>query len=340
MKILFCEIEKDCNDLAWEGRYLREAMADKGELIFSENRLNEYGDDLSQIEILSTFIYSQVDKEMIDKMPALKLIVTRSTGFDHVDVNYCRQKGIEVCNVPFYGENSVAEYAFALLLTLARKTYEARDRIIRSNYKVDDLMGFDLKDKVFGVVGGGHIGIYAAKIARGFSMKVLVYDVNPKQELAEEIGFEYVDLDTLYSQADIISLHVPLILPTKHMINEEAFAKMKKGVVLVNTARGGIVDTNAMMEALDKGILAGACIDVLEEEELIADEKKVVEEIDEAAKLKVALESHILMDHPKVVTTFHNAFNTVEGRRRILDTTVENIAGFISGKMINQVKIG
>lgn len=339
MKILFCEIGKKCNDLDWEGIYLRGLLADETELVFSDQVAEEYRDDLSQVEVLSTFIHSRVDKGLVDRMPALKMVVTRSTGFDHIDVAYCQSKGIVVCNVPFYGENSVAEYAFALLLTLARKTYEARDRMIRSNYQVDDLMGFDLKDKTFGIIGGGHIGIYAAKIAKGFSMKVLVYDVKPQENLAREYGFEYADLDTLYAQADIISLHVPLIPPTRHMINREAFAKMKKGLILINTARGGVVDTTAMVEALDNGILAGACIDVLEEEELLAEEKSEVENVKEIEKLRTAMEGHILMDHPRVVMTFHNAFNTIEGRKRILDTTVENIKGLMSGEMVNQVKI-
>lgn len=337
MKILCCEIKKKCNDLDWEGNYLRGLLSVQGEAIFTENTVEDYSDNLSGVEVLSVFVHSRVDKSVIDRMPDLKLIVTRSTGYDHIDLNYCQQKGIVVCNVPFYGENTVAEYAFSLLATLARKTYEARDRMIRSNYEVDDLMGFDLKDKTFGVVGGGHIGMYAAKIARGYSMKVLVFDVKPIENLAKEYGFEYVDLDTLYKESDIISLHVPLIPPTKHMINKDAFGKMKDGVVLINTARGGIVDTTAMVEALDSGKLAGACIDVLEEEELLANEKSDVEDIQEIEKLRLALEGHILMDHPKVVMTFHNAFNTIEGRRRILDTTVENIKGFLNSQIINQV---
>ncbi len=337
MRILCCEIKKKCNDLDWEGKYLQDSLAGQEEVFFSENTINDYADDLSGVEVLSVFVHSRVDQAVIDRMPALKLVVTRSTGYDHVDIAYCQQKGIAVCNVPFYGENTVAEYAFSLLATLARKTYEARDRMIRSNFEVDDLMGFDLKDKTFGIIGGGHIGIYAAKIARGYSMKVLVFDVKPQENLAREYGFEYADLDTLYKQSDIISLHVPLIPPTKHMINKEAFEKMKDGVVLINTARGGVVDTSAMVEALDSGKLAGACIDVLEEEELLTNEKSDVDDVQEIEKLRLALEGHILMDHPRVVMTFHNAFNTIEGRKRILDTTVDNVNGFIKGEVINQV---
>lgn len=337
MKILLCEISKKGKDLDWEGNYLNEKLSQNHECIFTEKKAEEYTDDLSEIEVLSTFIHSRVDKTIIDKMPKLKIVTTRSTGFDHIDTNYCKEKGIIVCNVPFYGENTVAEYAFALLQMLARKMYEARDRVIRSNFIVDDLMGFDLSGKTFGIIGGGHIGIYAAKIAKGYGMKTLVFDVKPNPDLAKEIGFEYAALDELYKQSDIISIHVPLIPPTKHMINKEAFAKMKDGVVLVNTARGGIVDTTAMVEALDNGKLGGVCIDVLEEEELLSAEGRAVEKETEIEKLRTALEDHILMDHPKVAMTFHNAFNTVEGRKRILDTTVENITNFLNNQITNQV---
>lgn len=337
MKILLAEIQKKCDAWDWEGKYMMDKLGKDHECIFTDKFAQEYEGDLSDIEVLCTFIHSQVKKELIDKMPKLKLVVTRSTGFDHIDTVYCKEKGITACNVPFYGENTVAEYAFALLLTLGRKTYEAKERIIRSNYEIDDLMGFDLKGKTFGVVGGGHIGIHAVKIANGFGMKVLVFDVKPNEQLAKDNNFEYSDLDRLYKEADIISLHVPLIPPTRHMINKEALAKMKDGVVIINTARGGVIDTNALVEALDSGKVAGAGLDVLEEEEFLAEEKSKIGNEKEIEKLRTSLENHILMDHPRVVLTFHNAFNTVEGRTRILDTTLENISGFMGEKVINSV---
>ncbi|MFA4931091.1 MAG: NAD(P)-dependent oxidoreductase [Patescibacteria group bacterium] len=337
MKILFCEISHLCHEMDWEGKYLAEKIGKKYDSIFFPGLGNDYDQSRDDFEVLCTFIHTQVNEELLNKMPKLKLVVTRSTGFDHIDLDKCRERGIEVCNVPFYGENTVAEYAFSLLNMLARKMYEAYDRVIRGNYSLEGLMGFDLKGKTLGVIGGGHIGIHAAQIGVGYDMKVLCYDVKPDSQLAKRVGFEYVELDDLYARADIITLHVPLIPPTQHMINQEAFAKMKDGVILINTARGGVVDTGAMVAALASGKLAGAGLDVMEAEEFLSDEVKLAEIVDDSEKLRSALENHILMEHPRVVVTFHNAFNTVEGRTRILDTSIENIMAFETGPWVNSV---
>jgi D-lactate dehydrogenase len=298
----------------------------------------DYSGDWSQVEVLSTFIHSRVNAELMAKASNLKLIMTRSTGYDHIDLNACAERGITVVNVPSYGENTVAEYAFALLMAVARKIYEARDRAIRGNLSLEGLMGLDLQNKTLGVVGGGKIGINAIKIGMGFGMRVLCYDVKPNEELAKKSGFTYVELDKLYAEADFITLHVPLIPPTVHMINREAFAKMKNGVILINTARGGVIDTEAMVEALNDGKLAGAGLDVLEGEEWLTDQLGLASQEKDPEKLRDALQNHILMDHPNVVVTFHNAFNTREGRTRILDTTMENLNSFVAGKPVNLVE--
>lgn len=337
MKILICEVPHRCNDLDWEGEYLQEKLGVDNDCTFYSEVANDFTEQMGDYEVLSTFIHTQVDKELLDKMPNLKLVVTRSTGFDHIDLVECEKRGVKVSNVPFYGENTVAEYAFALLNMLARKMYDAYDRAIRSNYSLDGLMGFDLQGKTLGIIGGGHIGINAMKIGVGYGMKVLCFDVKPNQDLAKEIGFEYVELSDLYKRADIISLHVPLIPATKHMINKEAFDQMKDGVILINTARGGVVDTGAMVAALGSGKLGGAGLDVMEVEEFLTDEVKMTEMENDPEKLRSALENHILMDHPNVVVTFHNAFNTKEGRTRILDTSIENIESFAKGEAINEV---
>lgn len=334
MKIFFAEISSSCDDLDWEGKYLQENMEGQDNVFFSDVA-NEYKDDMKGFDVLSTFIHTQVNVELLDRMPDLKLVATRSTGFNHIDLAECEKRGIKVANVPSYGENTVAEYAFALIMTLGRRMYDAYDRTIKSEYGLEGLMGFDMKGKVLGVVGGGKIGQNAIKIGVGFGMRVLVYDVKQNEDLAKELGFEYVELDDLYKESDIITLHVPLIPPTKHMINKEAFGKMKDGVILVNTARGGVVDTKAMVEALESGKLGGAGLDVLEGEEWLADELEFVDEEKDIEKMRKALSNHILMDHPDVIVTFHNAFNTKEGRTRILQTTIENIGGFEKGEEIN-----
>lgn len=337
MKILLAEVRRKCADLEWEGQFLREKLQNH-ECIFFDGLAEDYPADMSGVEVLSTFIHSQVNAELLDRMPDLKLVVTRSTGYNHIDLGECEKRNIVVTNVPSYGENTVAEYAFALLLAVIRQTYEAYDRAIRGNYSLEGLMGLDLEGKTLGVIGGGKIGIHAIRIGVGFGMKVVCYDVKPNEDLAKENVFEYVELDELLAISDFITLHVPLIPPTMHMINDEAFAKMKDGVVLINTSRGGVVDTEAMVTALNSGKLAGAGLDVLEGEEWLSEQLGLAPEEKDAEKLRDALQNHILMDHPNVVVTFHNAFNTKEGRTRIMETTVENINGFVNGKMVNEVK--
>jgi len=338
MKILFSEIKKQGAALDWEGEYLKSKMADK-ECDFCEQVVNECSNDLSVYDVLSTFIYSKVDSGLLDRMPNLKLVVTRSTGFDHIDVQECNKRGIVVCNVPSYGENTVAEYAFTLLMTLGRKMYQANDRARKSNYDLEGLMGFDLMGKTLGVVGGGKIGQHAIRIGVGFGMKVICFDVNPNQSLAKEMSFEYVELNKLYQLSDIITLHVPLIPPTRHMVNKEAFDKMKEGVVLINTARGGVINTKDLVEALESGKLGGAGLDVLEGEGWLLDELDLVEKEGDIEKVRQALANHILMDNEKVVVTFHNAFNTKEGRIRILDATLNSIAGFAKKELVGEVVI-
>jgi len=337
MKILLAEIKQNCSQLDWEGEFLKDKLSGH-ECLFFDGAAQDYPGDMSGIEVLSTFIHSSVNADLLAKMPNLKMVVTRSTGFDHIDLAACAERGVLVTNVPSYGENTVAEYAYTLLMAVARKIYEARDRAIRGNLSLEGLMGVDLQGKTMGIVGGGRIGIHAIRIGLGYGMKVLCYDVKPNLDLAKEIGFEYVDLDRLLKESDFISLHVPLIPPTLHMINEDAFAKMKDGVILINTARGGVIDTEALVSALKSGKLAGAGLDVLEGEEWLADQLGLVPEEEDPEKLRDALENHILMDHPNVVVTIHNAFNTKEGRMRILNTTIENINGLISGGPVNLVK--
>lgn len=344
MKILFAQIEK------WEAEYIRSKVeSEKGkevELVFSEEKLDK--DNLSagkDAEIISVFVGSKVDKEVIDAFPNLKLITTRSTGFDHIDSKYAAGKGIKTAYVPGYGDNTVAEYAFGLILTLSRKIYEAYDRIRETgSFSLDGLRGFDLKGKTIGIVGTGRIGQHMIKMAKGFDMNVIAFDAFPKKELEEQLGFKYVSFDDLLGQADIISLHVPYIksngesgkekggqiIPTHHLINLQNINKIKKGAILINTARGPIVETEALVKALNEGILGGAGLDVLEEEGAIQDEKTLLlHGHPEEHNLKTVLENHVLIDMPNVIITPHNAFNTKEALQRILDTDIKNIQSFI-----------
>lgn len=288
-------------------------------------------------EILSVFVHSRVTREILDAMPALKFIATRSTGYDHIDLDTCNARGILVSNVPRYGENTVAEHTFALILSLSRKIHKAYQRTIAGDFSLTNLEGFDLKGKTLGVVGAGSIGLHVIRIASGFGMRVIAYDVKPNPLIAEVLNFEYVSLEMLLQQADIITLHAPLLPSTYHLINAESIKLIKRGALLINTARGGLVDTEALLDALDQAILAGAGLDVLEGEELIEEEERLMRAPEAAESLRVLIRQHILLRRPDVVITPHMAFYSREARQRILATTVENIHNYLAGTPSNVV---
>jgi D-lactate dehydrogenase len=327
MKIVFLELHD------WEEKYLRERIDGAHEIVVTGD-LRKVAD----AEIVSPFIFSKLTTDMLAKLLKLKMIATRSTGFDHIDMAECGRRGITVCNVPFYGENTVAEHTFALILALSRKVHEAFVRVRAGNFSLDGLRGFDLKDKTIGVVGAGHIGLHVIRIARGFGMKVLAFDVRRDHFLAEVLGFEYADLNTLLGKSDIITLHAPYNKHTHHLINRNSVGKIKRGAILINTARGGLVDTDALQTALENKILVGAGLDVLEGEEAIYEERALLGDAVNPERLRQAIQNHVILKHPNVVFTPHNAFNSQEALERILDTTAENIASFVAGTPKNVVR--
>lgn len=298
----------------------------------------ESADEASDAEIVSVFIYSIVNRDVLDKLPNLRLISTRSTGYEHVDIEACRERGITVSNVPRYGENTVAEHAFCLILALSRKLKTAVTRTSQLNFDVEGLRGFDLKDKTLGVIGAGAIGLHTIRMGKGFGMRVIAYDVFPQTILAEVLGFEYVPLDRLLAESDVISLHLPLLPSTYHLIDKDAIRMIKPGAILINTARGAVVDTEALVKALDDGILAGAGLDVLEGEESIKEEAQLLSESLPVEKLRAIVRSYALLHRDNVIITPHVAFYSAEAEHRIIDTTIDNIESFLRGEPINVVK--
>lgn len=291
-------------------------------------------------EVVSVFVSSTITSEMIEAMPKLKLIACRSTGFDNIDMETAAKHNITVVNVPTYGEETVAEYAFMLLLALTRKL-PAILETENQQFAPPQLRGHDLAGKTFGVVGAGHIGLNALQIARGFSMNTLAYDAKPRPEFEEEYGFHYADLDTLLANADIISLHAPLLPATHHIIDKKALEKMKPGAILVNTARGELVDTGALLEALDSGHLGGAVLDVVEGETLLHYHEETAllrSDILPEDTLRHSVEISVLKKMPNVIISPHNAFNTVEAIGRINHTTAQNIIDFWYNKIPNEVQ--
>ena len=320
----------------WERAYLAERLP-SDELYFAAGPLTPPGEELRGLQALSVFIYSHVTREVLDGLPELKLVATRSTGFDHIDVAACRERGIAVCNVPSYGENTVAEHTIALLLMLSRKVHQSVLQMRSGRVDLAELTGFDLQGKTIGVVGAGHIGLHVIRIARGFGMRVLAYDVRRDPFLADLLGFEYAPLDRMLAESDIVTLHSPLTPGTHHLIGREQFAKMKQGAMIVNTARGGLIDTDAMVEALESGKLCGAGLDVLEGEELIKEEKQLLQQPPDMERLRMAVRNRVLLARENVVFTPHNAFNSREALVRILEVTLANLEAFRAGQPVNRV---
>lgn len=332
MKIVVFEVEK------------REASGFDALKASHDVRLVENGleagnaEQFADAQILSTFIYSRLDRQTLESLPALRLIATRSTGFDHIETDYCAARGITVCNVPSYGENTVAEHVFALLLAISHRLPEAIDRAQRGHFSPTGLQGFDLAGRTIGVVGTGKIGRHVIRIAKGFGMDVQGFDTRPDMRLAEELGFRYVDLDELLGTSDVISLHVPSTPETRYMLSSKAFSRMKGGVVLNNTARGDLIETRALIQALMSGKVAAAGLDVLPDEPLIREEAELVCSIFcNQHDLRNLVADHLLLRMRNVIVTPHSAFNTREAVGRITETTVENIQAFADGRPRNVV---
>jgi D-lactate dehydrogenase len=324
MRVAFFEMKN------WEKNYFKRKLKDHMLKFFAETLNLENMNEIKDFDAVSVFVYSKVDAQIIASLPNLKLVATRSTGFDHIDLEACREKKITVSNVPSYGENTVAEHTFALILSLSRNICKVCTRSLRYDFTIEGLKGFDLKDKTLGVIGAGRIGLHVIRIAKGFGMNVLAYDVNQNNLLSEVLGFEYVSLEELLSKSDVITLHVPYNKFTHHLINKDRVRLMKKGAILINTARGAVVDTEALIEALNKGILAGAGLDVLEGEELIKEEKQLLYDQKKLEVLSNLVKGHILLSKENVVFTPHIAFYSQEALERILEITVQNIKTFSS----------
>lgn len=331
MKIAFFEIKP------WEINFHKKNLKNRDLVFFKENITDVKVSELKDVEIISVSIYSKVNKEELSKLPKLKLITTRSTGFDHVDLKEAKKRKIAVCNVPAYGENTVAEHTFALILSLSRNIHKSYMRSQQNDFSMDGLMGFDLKGKTLGIIGAGKIGLHVVRMARAFDMKVIVFDTREDGFLADVLGFKYASFDEVLTCSDIISLHAPHNKHTYHMINRDNINKIRKGAILINTSRGQLVEIDALIEALDKKILAGAGLDVIEGEELIKEEKQLLYDKKKVDKLGVLAKDYLLLNRENVVFTPHIAFYSKEALVRIQETTKDNIISFINEKPINLV---
>lgn len=260
--------------------------------------------------------FGRVTRQVFERLPELKLIVTRSVGYDHIDLDEARQRGIPVCHIPDYGAHMIAEQAFALLLTLARNVVRGNNRYQNERRFSDQgLQGIELYAKTLGVIGTGRIGLQCLHIASGFNLRLLAHDALENQTAARELNFTYVPLEVLLAESDFVSLNVSLNESTFHLINAETLSRMKPGAILVNTARGAVVDTAALRDALHSGHLAGAGLDVLE------DERDVYHDFSGL----------------NVVVTPHLGWYTDGAVARILNITFDILAAYRRGEIINRV---
>jgi D-lactate dehydrogenase len=282
---------------------------------------------------VSVFANDCVDGGVLKQLAAggTRLVATRSTGFNHIDVKAAEAVGIKVVRVTDYSPNSVAEFAVGLLLALNRKIVRASNRTRDGNFELDGLMGFDLVNRTVAVMGTGKIGMVFARIMAGFGCKLIGFDTHHSPDF-ERIGGRYVENDEIQAEADVISLHCPLTPQTHHIVNARTLARVKRGALLINTSRGGLVDTEAAIEALKSGQLGGVAIDVYEQEAglffrdlsstVIADD--VIER---------------LVSFPNVIVTGHQAFFTREALGTIEDTTLASIADFAAGRpLLNEIR--
>ncbi|MBS1209860.1 MAG: 2-hydroxyacid dehydrogenase [Proteobacteria bacterium] len=304
-------------------------------LEFFEERLHDKTVELAQgFDAVCPFVNCRLNANVLHRLAQLgvRLVVLRASGFNGIDLSAAARENICVARVPAYSPEAVAEHAFALLLTLVRKTHRAYNRVREQNFSLDSLEGFTLHGKTYGSLGAGRIGQCAMRIAKGFGCKLIAYDPYQNPRIAEDVGFDYVSLDTLLREADVISLHLPLTEQSHHIINATTLAATRKGVILINTSRGGLIDTAALIDALKSGQVGGVGLDVYEMEEgvFFHDLSDRPLQDDTLARLMI---------FPNVLITSHQGFLTREALRAIAETTLGNATAFERGDpMLNQVQ--
>lgn len=339
-KICFLELEE-------EGRAFFSEHLDAADLFFaSSSEAVPEG-----TEILSIFIGTRIDAAFLKANPSLKLIATRSTGIDHIDLAACRACNVAVTNVQDYGENTVAEHTFALMLALSRRLRDSDIAVRTGRYSAERLRGFDLRGKTLGVVGAGRVGLHVIRLGRAFGMKVLASDSAPHSLSSQLLEFSYVPLEELLRESHVITLHLPLLPDTHHLINQEKLNLCRDGALLINTARGGLVDTKAAVKALESGKLGGLGVDVLEDERVFHGGatpilgREIAERVHNAASAVQSLESTSrlaefaalvaqsqLLQRQDVIITPHVAYNSHEASARVRSITLENIFNYLENR--------
>jgi D-lactate dehydrogenase len=312
----------------YDQRFLEEANARHGhELTFLEARLDGTTAKLADgYDAVCPFVNDRVDAEVVARLAAggTRLLTLRSAGFNHVDLEAAQEHGISVVRVPAYSPYAVAEHTVALMLGVERKIHRAANRVRDGNFALDGLLGFDLRNKRIGIIGTGKIGMIVARIMRGFGCSIRAYDPFPSDDV-RDLGVRYEDLDTLLGECDVITLHCPLTPETHHIIDAEALTKTRPGVMIVNTSRGALIDTRAVIDALKDGRIGHLALDVYEEEGDLFFEDLSDTGIQDDVFAR-------LLTFPNVLITAHQAFFTEEALRNIAETTLGNATAFAEGR--------
>jgi D-lactate dehydrogenase len=313
---------------SYDRRFLDESNATYGhELTYFDARLEPVTAPLAEgFEAVCPFVNDRVDAETIEQLATggTQLLTLRSAGFNHVDLAAAEAHGITVARVPAYSPYAVAEHTVALMLSVERKIHRAYNRVRDGNFSLEGLLGFDLRNKRIGIIGTGKIGQIVARIMRGFGCSIRAYDPIRNEDV-RDLGVRYVDLDTLFAECDVITLHCPLTPQTYHLIDEAALRKMKRGVMIVNTSRGALIDTPAVIDALKDGRIGHLALDVYEEEEALFFEDLSDRVIQDDVFSR-------LLTFPNVLITAHQAFFTEEALRNIAEATLSNATAFATGE--------
>ena len=305
---------------------------------FFEESLNETNVEnlpeefLNETEVISVFINSSINATVIDKFKNLKIVATRSTGFEHIDINYCNKKNITVMNVENYGENTVAQYTFGLIISLIRKIPIAQQDLKRFYFNYDNYIGRDLNKLTIGVLGTGAIGSKVCKLANAFNMHILAFDINENQTLINDYSVSYTTKENLIKKSDIITLHLPSNEQTKNLINKKDFANMKASTYIINTSRGDLINTEDLYNALIKKTIAGVALDVSECEKIIFSTTQLANQIKTLDKecLEKGILTRIIAQMPNVIATPHVAYNTQDALNEILKTIFNSIETYFN----------
>ncbi|MDO8954984.1 MAG: 2-hydroxyacid dehydrogenase [Gammaproteobacteria bacterium] len=304
------------------------------DLQFTELALNVGSVEMAvEFDAVCCFVCDDLNRKVLEKLKrqGVKLIALRSAGYDHVDIKAAHELELTVVRVSSYSPNAIAEFTIGLLLALVRKIPRAHDRVLRHNFSLEGQLGFNLQGKTIGLIGTGNIGTVTAKILSGFDCKLIAYDPFPNQACLD-LGLHYVSQEQLFQSADVISLHCPLNADSHHIIGEKNLSLMKKGVVIINTGRGALIDTAAIIQALESGKVAALGIDVYENERELFFQ-------DRSDEMIVDTQFIHLQSFPNVLITAHQAYFTVEALENIVNTTLDNITSYEKGRCINEVKL-